>query len=329
VTSSRSIGGGEGDAKGNSAEAAAAAKALADVVGEALYGVVFFGSRKSGTPTDEYSAYDLFVVTCRGYLPLYRRLHSAGLIRRSPIVSALLNAVMPPNQISLKLPTAEQGTIHAKCSVISRKALVRETSPSRHDHFCAGRLFQPAEIAYARDARARSALLGVLESARRLTWSWGRPCLPASFDVASYCQSLLRFSLGQEIRPEPVGRADQLFASQRELLLEPYTALLEELAEGGDLSRMGDGRYALTRRTGGAELARHTLFFRWSKVRATARWAKYIVTYEGWLDYIIRKVRRHSGLQIALVDHQRRWPVVFLWPELLRYLRTKDARPGP
>ena len=315
-----------GEGRGHGVEVAAAAKALADLVGDALDGVIFFGSRKSGTPTDEYSAYDLFVVTCRGYLPLYRRLHSAGLIRRSPIVSALLNAVMPPNQISLKLPTARHGTIHAKCSVISRSALERETSPSRHDHFCAGRLFQPAEIAYARDARARSAMLGVLDSARRLTLSWGRPCLPASFDVETYCQSLLRFSLGQEIRPEPMGRADQLFASQRRLLLEPYAALLAELADSGDLSRVGDGRYALARRTGGAEAARHTLFFRWSKVRATARWAKYIVTYEGWLDYIIRKVRRHSGLQIALVDHQRRWPVVFLWPELLRYLRTKDAR---
>ena len=316
-----------GEAGGHSVEASAAAEALADVVGEALYGVIFFGSRKSGTPTDEYSAYDLFVVTSRGYLPLYRRLRSAGLIRRPPLLSALLNAVMPPNQISLKLPTAEHGTIHAKCSVISQTALARETSQSRHDHFCAGRLFQPAEVAYARDSRARSALVAMLESARRLTLGWGRPFLPASFDVETYCQSLLRFSLGQEIRPEPMGRADQLFASQRRLLLEPYAALLAELADSGDLSRVGDGRYALARPTGGAEQARHALFFRWSKVRATARWAKYIVTYEGWLDYIIRKVRRHSGLQIALVDQQRRWPVVFLWPELLRYLRTKDARP--
>jgi hypothetical protein len=88
----------------------------------------------------------------------------------------------------------------------------------------------------------------------------------------------------------------------------------------------GDGRYALARPAGSCERARRWLYFRRSKLRATARWAKYVVTFDDWLEYILRKARRHSGQPLQLSERERRWPFVFLWPRLFRYLREKDAR---
>jgi hypothetical protein len=52
-----------------------------------------------------------------------------------------------------------------------------------------------------------------------------------------------------------------------------------------------------------------------------------MVTFEGWLDYILRKAARHTGEEIVLTPRERRLPLLFLWPRLFRYLREKD-RPG-
>ncbi|HEX6739937.1 MAG TPA: hypothetical protein VF310_16785, partial [Vicinamibacteria bacterium] len=67
-------------------------------------------------------------------------------------------------------------------------------------------------------------------------------------------------------------------------------------------------------------------YFRWSLVRATVRWLKHVVTVEGWLEFIVRKAQRHSGQEIELTPRERRWPLLFLWPRVLRYLRHKDRR---
>jgi hypothetical protein len=48
------------------------------------------------------------------------------------------------------------------------------------------------------------------------------------------------------------------------------------------------------------------------------------VTFEGWLDYLLRKAERHTGQEIVLTPRERRLPLVFLWPRVLRYLRHKD-----
>jgi len=43
------------------------------------------------------------------------------------------------------------------------------------------------------------------------------------------------------------------------------------------------------------------------------------VLYEGWLDYIVRKIDRSGGDQIVLTDRERRWPLIFCGP---RYFIT-------
>ena len=64
-------------------------------------------------------------------------------------------------------------------------------------------------------------------------------------------------------------------------------------------------------------------------MRATSRWLKHTVTFEGWLDYIVRKASRHTGEPIELTDRERRWPWFFLWGRLFRYLRNKNRKGSP
>jgi hypothetical protein len=317
--------------------AALAARAVA-TLSSSVVGVIFFGSRRTQASPDPWSAYDFFVVV-KGYGSFYSDLHQAGRTRRDPRFLAALNRVLAPSQISLRLVDPGQGELHAKCSVMSLKDLRRETGPRRRDHFTIGRLFQPSEVLYAADETAAEALRDCLLRALTETYRWGRPWLPPVFDAFAYGQTLLRVSMSREIRPEPSAkRAEALFEAQRAEQVPVYTLLLADLAREGELQEippMVPGAppaplltYTLARPVTFGERLRLRLYFQRSLLRTTARWLKHVFTFDDWLDYILRKVRRHVGEEIVLSPRERSWPLVFLWPRIIRYLRHKDDRAG-
>jgi hypothetical protein len=307
------------------ASASALARALVVAGGGRVLGIVFFGSRRTGAGFDPWSAYDFFVAT-RGYLAFYRSLRAAGALARPALLHATLNVLLPPSQLSFRTRDAGGRELLAKCAVISLAALTRETSSRRHDHFCLGRLFQPSEVLFAADAAVAERLLDALVRAQALSYGWARPWLPPRLDAADYGRTILRVSLSGEIRPEPAGRAEALFEAQRGEQEPVHRVLLAELAAAGELVEAPGGRFDLARPTSAAERLRLRAYFAWSKLRATARWLKHVVTFEGWLDYILQKARRHAGEEIVLAPHERRFPLLFLWPRLVRYLREKERR---
>jgi hypothetical protein len=302
-----------------------AVRRLAAAAGGALVGIVFFGSRRTGAAlANAWSAYDLFVVV-EGYRAFYDSLRRAGLTGKRPGLLAAVSGWLPPTQCSLRF---EAEGVHVKASVIRYDTWRRETSARRRDHFCIGRLCQPTRVVHSRDEDARRLLLQGLESAHRETWSWARPWLPPTFDAEAYGLSVLRTSMGWEIRPEPAGRADALWEAQRDVQIPVFEALLQELAERAEVAPVSGRPRTFTpaRPVGPAERFRLELYFRRSMARATSRWLKHTVTFEGWLDYILRKAGRHTGEAIELTDRERRWPRVFLWARLFRYLREKNRK---
>jgi hypothetical protein len=306
----------------------AAVRRLSDAAGGSLAGVVFFGSRRTGAArANAWSAYDLFVVV-EGYRAFYEGLRQAGLTGKRPGLMALVSGWLPPTQYSLRF---EPEGVHVKAAVIRRDTWRRETSPRRRDHFCAGRLCQPARILYARDDDARGLLLEGLVASHRGTWQWSRPWLPSSFDARTYGIGVLRTSMRWEIRPEPAGRAEALWQAQESLQVPVFEALLGELVRQGEAVRLADppGSCTPTRPVQLRERVRLQAYFTRSIVRATTRWLKHTVTFEGWLDYIVRKASRHSGEQIVLSPRERRWPWLFLWGRLFRYLRRKNQQGSP
>jgi hypothetical protein len=304
----------------------AASARLVATAGESLVGLLFFGSRRTGAArADAWSAHDLFVVV-ESYRPFYAALAAAGLTGKSPGRLALVSRLLPPTQVSLRFPA---DGVHVKASVIERRALECETGPRRHDHFCIGRLFQPMRLVHARDEAAREAVLDCLVSAVRETWGWARPWLPPQFDAEAYGQSALATSMRWEVRPEPAGRAAQLWAAQRELQSRALEALLAELCAAGELVAAGGASAAWSARrpVGRLERLRRSLYFRRSMARATVRWIKHVVSFEGWLDYIVQKAKRHGGQDLELSERERRFPLLLLWGRVFRYLAS--VRKGP
>jgi hypothetical protein len=304
-------------------EAARLAARVAEAGRGAVRSVLFFGSRHTGAAArDRFGAFDLFVVVV-DYRAFYSGLKAAGQLRRSVGLVAWLNTWLAPNQVAFR---AEPDAV-GKLSVVSEPTFLRETGPLRRDHFCAGRLFQPAQCVWAADAAAGELALEGVAQAHAITLAWAGPWLPERFDAARYTRRLLELSLAREIRPEPSGRAETLWSAQRDYLLAVYARLLEGWADDGELAPLGDGFYRLARAPTGEVRRRLDAFFRRSKARATARWFKYVLTFDDWLDYIRRKAERHTGQPIVLAPRERRWPLLFLWPRFFRYLRDKDRRP--
>jgi hypothetical protein len=312
-----------------SAAAAGAARFARELaaVAPGVLGVLFFGSRMTGAGANAHSAHDLFVVV-EDYTRYYAALARAGWSHRRPAFLAALNGWLPPNITSLSLPAepAGGGRWLAKAAVIRLGRLERETGPRRQDHFCAGRLFQPVEIVFARDDDLRERLLAILASVLAETLFWVRPWLPPEFGPEEYGRALLRVSLAGEIRPEGAGRADQLWEAQRRMMAPRLERLLRALAACGEVRERRPGAYVLTAPAGWGERLGLRLYFAHSKTRATLRWLKHTWTFEDWLTYIVRKVERHAGRPIVLTERERAHPFVFLWPRFFRHLRHKDGR---
>lgn len=308
---------------GSRSDAAELAAGLRERGGEALAAVVFFGSRKSKANPDAWSAYDFFVIV-HDYRPFYTSLRAHGALRRPAWLVSALNAVLPPNQVGITMTLPDGRGARAKCAVTSLDAFRRETSARRHDHFFLGRLCQQTEIVYASDDEVREKVVDALVSAHAQTFWWVRPFLPSSFDVGEYCRTMLRVSYSAEIRPEPTGRADALWQAQESYLAQVYGVLLRQLRGEGPVAEIQPGVYELAVGLPGTERLRTSLYFAWSKVRATVRWAKYVVTFDDWLEFILAKARRHSGQEFELTPRERRLPLVFLWPRVFRYFRHKD-----
>jgi len=303
----------------------ASTSALGRACGDTLSGIVFFGSRRTGAAlANRWSAYDLFAVV-PAYRPFYEALRGAGLLGKRPSLLAAISRWLAPTQVSLRFAAFD---LHAKVSVLRDDTFRRETSPLRHDHFTIGRLFQPARILLARTDSDREMLLDGLVAAHAETWRWARPWLPERFDAETYGCRVLEISMASEIRPEPAGRAEALWSAQKAAQCPVFQALLRELSVRGEVVAVAGDRpaWARARPVTKLERLRWRAYFAVSKARATARWTKHVLSFEGWLDYILRKAARHTGQTIELQPCERRWPLLFLWGRLFRYLR--DRRRG-
>ena len=261
------------------------------------------------------------MLVCAEPARFYSRMHNASLLHRSPRLLSLIDPCLAPTQIRLS-----QDTWIVKASVISMWALERATSSLRKDQFLAGRLFQDVHVVWARDAESTSRVEAAIRSARRVTLEWVAPDLPPRFDTPGYLKQLFRTSFRFEVRPETSGRADALYSAQAPRLTPLFEGVVRDLADSGLLVGNEDGTFSVAHPPSPMARVRRRFFLEWSRARATARWPKHAITFDGWLDYILRKAERHSGETIVLTPLERRLPFIFLWPRLFRFLLRQRGK---
>lgn len=306
-----------------SPDASALAAMLARSFGPSTVAIIHYGSHAQRSDARRESAFDFFVIVDH-YRTAYESLARTAGTSYSPRTAALLNRILPPNVIAVT-DRLSAPPLAAKCAVLSLSHLRRACSSQARDHFVRGRLFQSVQLAWTRDGEAQAAAADAIVEARALSFTWGRSSLPRAFDAETYFRVLLERSFSAEIRPERGGRVDALVGAQHDIVMRVYDALLQHLASESLLRQEGIV-YQLKRPAGAWERLRTAWYFRASKLRATARWLKYIVLYDDWLDYVVRKIARRSGVTVELTARERRWPLIFLWPKAIQYLRSRPQR---
>jgi hypothetical protein len=277
-----------------------------------------YGSHVQASAPDQYSAYDFLLIT-DSYSEFFRRICHRGYHGKPAWLLTALSQFLPPNIIAFG--KGEEESPPAKCAVVSLKHLRRSLRPYMPDHFLKGRVVQKLALVYSRAESDQEAVISAIRDAREGVVHWVRPFLPGSFTLEGFGETMLRVSYRGEIRPESPKRVDQVFKAQKETLLEMAGEALSAAERRGSVSRDGD-TYRWTRNPGRAAKALLIAYFAASKTRATARWFKYIITFEGWLDYVLRKIERRAGFTVELEERERRWPLIFLWPKVFSVLRT-------
>lgn len=317
---------GEGGPAGS---ALGAGRALADDLAGCAAGTVeailMYGSHLLGASPDPNSALD-FVVVVSGYRPFYQALHDVGEMHRRVGVLVALARVLPPNVIAFTPGDGARGI--AKCLVVSRQDLLAALGPAPRDHFLLGRLVQKVALVWSPDGGPVRWLDQALDEARRGVLAWVGPYLDEPFDAEAVGRRLLEVCYRGELRPEARDRSATIFDTQREHFRHILEPVLAGEAAAGRLLEAPDGyRFANPRSPSRKRMwDRH---FRRSKVRATARWLKHVVTFDNWLPYVHRKAERRLGTTITLTRLERRWPLVFLWPRAVRILLSRPEQEAP
>jgi len=308
------------------------AKALAGTVvaaaGEHLTGIVIYGSQLLRAEPNRHSAWDMVFIVDR-YGPFHRALVDGGLHRGPAWVLDVMARLLPPWATMVEASGSEA---IGKCMVVSRAHFERAVRPRSPDHFLKGRMVQRVALVWAKDPAAAASIEGLLREARRDVLRWAGPWLDEPFDAVSTSRRMLEVSYGGELRPENTSRALEIHQAQAAWLEGAYAEVLEEAAVDGELIREGDvetareATYRFARSPGGLARFRTRFYFFRSKVRATLRWFKYIVTFDGWLPYLVRKVERRTGEKVELTRRERRYPLIFLWPRVFRFFLDPARR---
>ncbi len=295
---------------------------LAEAAAGSVDAVILYGSHLLGANPDRHSALD-FVVVVDDYARFYRALNAAGEIHRSPRVMGALSRFLPPNVIAFTPEDGADGI--AKCLVVDRSDFVRALGSDPPDHFLLARMVQKVALVRAADADRERWAEGVLETARAGVLDWVGPFLAEPFDAEDLGHRLLELCYRAELRPEARNRAATIFEMQRTHFRDRFGPLLEAAVTDGRLSGEG-GKYRFAVPPGPVARRRWRRHLAWSKARVTARWLKHMVTFDNWLPYIVRKVERRTGMKVELTPLERRLPLLFLWPRVVRVLLARPER---
>jgi hypothetical protein len=266
--------------------------------GARVSAVLFYGScRRTG---DMSGLLDLYILHDG-----HRAFHGAG-------IAAMLNRLLPPNVVLFAPPPGEDG-VRAKIAILSERQFAARVRRTSWDTTIWARFSQPASLVYARDEPTRSRIVSNVAQAVRTAGFWaarlgGPPDAPAEF-----WQCLLAQTYRAEIRPEKHNQPERLFAANARW----FECALAALRAERPTVLAGEGQ----RRAPGGWILRRL----WGKPLNLMRLAKAVFTFESGLDYVVWKLRRHSGLQLTVTGWERRHPLLAA-PGLLWRLRRMRAR---
>lgn len=289
-----------------------AAKTLVDALGEKHCGgaILFYGSGAGVSRLDDPASvvFDFYVIG-----DSYETLYDAPLLRT-------MNRLMPPNVFYFETPS-RFGTLRAKYAVLTLDHFERLVSERTFHSYFWARFAQPCRIEggdAAMRARLETALARAIATfCKRTAGLVESPFTPRTLWLAG-----LGASYKAELRAEDEARAGKLLDSYggwAETVTAPGLAL------AGLSPRIEDGKIALDKppaRNAGAWRARAAQ----GAFLSVARLLKGTRTFKGGIDYIAWKIKRHSGIDVAITEWERKHPMLGAPGAALRYYRLRRTK---
>jgi hypothetical protein len=286
---------------------------------EGVSGVLFYGScLRHGTVS---GVLDFYVL-----VDGYRVSHASR-------IQAFLGWLLPPNVFYVEIDDGA-GRLRAKYAVIASRDFARSARGQRLDCRIWSRFCQPARLVWARDETARTGVVRAVRGAtltavdRMLNWLPGAgPIL--RFEPGELWRTAFRETYRAELRGEKAETIDAIYAAQSERFDRVAVAALRALEARGKLRLVAAGpELEVAADPGWRRRARRSWRVRrpLTKARGVLGLIKTPATFDGWVDYAIWKVERHSGVRIELTTRQRRRPFLHAGPILWRLMRQRVLR---
>ncbi|GBQ81327.1 hypothetical protein AA13595_0598 [Gluconacetobacter johannae DSM 13595] len=228
------------------------------------------------------------------------------------------NALLPPNVEYHEL-VVNGATLRAKVAIVTIAQFRAMTGRRTVDTTLWARFCQPLRLVWVRDAVAADDILRCLVRAVAVA-AWWAACLgPAEGTAEKYWESLLERTYGAELRVESAGRPRSLLGGKgdryRDLLIAAWTASGLSFRQKGAVLRPEVSDSVRAR-----ALRRWRLRDTLGRPLNIARLAKGAFTFTGGARYVAWKIRRHTGIELALTPFSERHPLICL-PWLLWTLR--------
>jgi hypothetical protein len=217
----------------------------------------------------------------------------------------LTNRFIPPAVYYLEL---DQDGVLSTCkySIISLKEFERRC----RDGFLSqvwGRFSQPCALLGASSNDVKDRIIAARVNAVTTLASETAPLFDAPATATDFWGRAFFESYRTELRPESDdGRAKEIV----ERYLDRYEAVSEAL-----FGEAVNGLYPVQEYGGKGSSWRWLLRRLLGRPIAAIRVLNSAATFEGGLDYVLRKIERHSGVSLDVTDAQRRHPV--LWSPVL------------
>lgn len=246
-----------------------------------------------------------------GIVDLYVLVNSYHRSYDKPIWASL-NKLLPPNVYYLEIPF-EGRTVRAKYAVLSLADFHRGVSRNWFHSYIWGRFAQPTAVVYASSDAVAERIYESLARAVRTFVANVLPEVPSAFSGRDFWYCGLSLSYRAELRAERAEKLVRLCDAAPQYYAEVTAAALEDLELDGisievrkpDCYRARVG--ATERRRSRRRWRVRTFQGKWlSVLRLLKGWA----TFAGGTEYILWKIKRHTGVEEKLSPHLRRHPLL-------------------
>ena len=235
----------------------------------------------------------------------------------------LANRLLPPNVYYQCVP-GDDGEARSKYATLTVRQFERAMKGDFHSYFWS-RFTQPCALIFSRDAQSERRVLDALQNATITFIEAVLPVLAERFSSRELWQTGFGLTYRAELRAEGKDRIAELFetnAQHFDSLCNAYARLPHSRVDLTDEGVFRQRDFSPKRNAILTWAVRTWL----GKLLSALRIIKAAGTFDDPLDYLLWKIRRHSGIYIEPTDRQRRYPLLFAWPLLWRLYRLGAFR---